>query len=118
MKEKCLKETAMELLETLCRNIPSGLRVRTEAAANFIVLSELADILVREFGAKRVRLDAASEEDDGTISVDTDEVTFERGCSHPFFEYIKYADFLNFLETSDGLLRVTFGVKDLVVDEE
>lgn len=118
MKEKCLKETAMKLLEALCQNLPTGFRVRREAAANFIVLSELADVLAQEFGAKRVRLDAASETDAGTIFVDTDEVIFEKGCSHPFFEYIKYAEFLNFSETSDGSLRITFGVKDLVVSEQ
>lgn len=107
----------MELLEALCENIPSGFRVQKESATNFIVLSELADILLREFGTQKVTLDAASELNDGTIFVDTDEVIFENGCSHPFFKYIKYADFLTFSKTSDGLLRVAFGVKDLVVQE-
>jgi len=118
VKPKSIKETAMELLETLGQNLPCGFQVRREAAANFIVLGELADVLVQEFGAKRVRLDAASESDAGTILVDTDEVIFEKGCSHPFFEHIKYAEFLNFSETPDGLLRVKFGVRDLVVCRE
>lgn len=118
MERKSIKETAMQLLEELCKNVPLGYSVQKDAAFKYINLAELADALIDEFGADNIFLDAASETDDGFIYVDTDEVIFEHGRTHPFFEYIKSADFLNFLKGDNGSLRIKFGVKGLVALSE
>ena len=118
MVQKSMRETAMGLLDKLCENVPLGYSVHKDAALKYIKLAELADILVEEFGSSKVTMDAASDLTDGIIHFDTDEVIFEHGRSHPFYEYIKSSDFLSFSNAGNDQLRITFGVKDLVVKDE
>lgn len=115
---KRIQQTALELLEELCKNVPLGYHVEKDAAARYIHLAELTDVLIEEFGSSKVSLDAASEMDHGFIHFDTDELIFEHGRSHPFYEYIKSSDFLSFSNPGNDQLRITYGVKNLVMPDE
>lgn len=93
----------------------SGYKVDAAAQKRFMTLCELADILDEEFCADGVQISAEPNGKHGVICVDTDEVVFEYGRSHKFFEFVKSADFLSFSKTKSGMLRISFGVKDLWV---
>lgn len=93
----------------------SGYKVDTDAQKRFMTLCELADILDEEFCAGGIQINADPNGKHGVICVDTDEVVFEHGRSHKFFEFVKSADFLSFSKTKSGMLRISFGVKDLWV---
>jgi len=93
----------------------SGYKVDADAQKRFMTLCELADILDEEFCADGIQINAEPNGKHGVICVDTDEVLFEHGRSHKFFEYVKSADFLSFSKTKSGMLRFSFGVKDLWV---
>lgn len=92
-----------------------GIKLNRDAEKKFYSLCELADIIDEEFGSDKIRIGVDDSGTYGVISVDTDEVVFENGRSHQFFEYLKFADFLSFSKTKSGLLRIQFGVKNLWV---
>lgn len=93
----------------------SGYKIDADVQKRFITLCELADILDDEFCADKIQINVEPNGKHGVICVDTDEVVFEHGRSHKFFEFVKSADFLSFSKTKSGMLRVSFGVKDLWV---
>lgn len=95
--------------------VGSGYKVDADALKRFMTLCTLADILDEEFCADRIQINAEPNGEHGAICVDTAEVLFEHGRSHMFFELVKSADFLSFSKTKSGMLRISFGVKDLWV---
>lgn len=105
---------AKHMIDKFTKAYPNQ-KVDVAAQKRFFLLCELADILDEEFCADRIQINAEPNGRHGVICVDTDEVLFEHGRSHKFFEYVKSADFLSFSKTKSGMLRVSFGVKDLWV---
>lgn len=94
----------------------SGKHKLDEAARDrFLTLCDLTEIIADEFGAEEIQFRIKPEDQCGEIFFETDEFIFENGRSHPFFEYIKAADFLNISKAKSGMLKVRFGVKDLWV---
>ena len=47
------------------------------------------------------------------ISLCIDEVIFDFGREHPFFEYIKNADYLRFSKSKHDGLKIEYGVHDV-----
>nr|DAX24621.1 MAG TPA: hypothetical protein [Caudoviricetes sp.] len=92
-----------------------GVRVNTDSEARLFRLCDLADLLDDEFGSENIQVSVKPSELHGVVCVDTDEVLFDGGRSHLFFEYLKSSDFLHFSKTKSGMLRICFGVKDLWV---
>lgn len=93
----------------------SVLKVDINAESRLFRLCELADLLADEFGSEEIQVSVKPSELHGVICIDTDEVMFDAGRSHQFFEYLKSSDFLHFSKTKSGMLRVCFSVKDLWV---
>lgn len=104
------KDSAKFFLKRFLEKNPAY-TLNSGAVRKFEKLCELADLLDEEFGAKDIQV--RSEENFGVVSVDLFDVEFSRGRSHPFFEYIKSADFLNFSKGGEDTLRIQFGVRDL-----
>ncbi|WP_196032331.1 hypothetical protein [Flavonifractor plautii] len=110
--------TEMAAREKICEfgKKNQNLKVCRGAEERFLRLCELADVLGEEFGTEQIRVNIDNETSDGVICVDTDDLVFEYGRSHPFYEYIKQSDFLHFSKTKSGMLRTCFGVRGLWVE--
>ena len=106
---------AKNLLAKLAKANSQKHRVDAEVEKKFLHLCELADILGDEFGAEEIQIIAEPSGLHGLVFIDTDEVIFDNGRSHQFFEYLKSADLLGFSKTKTGMLRIRLGVKDLWV---
>lgn len=103
--------------EEMGKYIKRGFKTKIEAETKLLRLCELADLLKDEFDAEEVKVGVNPSEMYGIICVETDEVIFEDGRSHQFFDYLKLSDFLHFSKSDSGMLRICFGVKDLWVKQ-
>ena len=103
---------AYNIVEDYKKEYKEKFKLNVESYDRLFKLCKLAEILSEEFVAERVEVKARPEEVNGEVNILMDELIFEHGRSHEFFDCIKEADFLNFSKV-DGLLKVSFGVYDL-----
>ena len=76
--------------------------------AKLMTLCEFVDLYGAELGVKKMTIDANL----GRISLEMFDVIFDCGVTHPFFSYIKNAEYLSFKKANDGIC-VTLGVERL-----
>ena len=85
-----------------------------EAYTRFSRLCGLVDELASEFPGSFVKFKVLPELLDATVSVLVDDIEFQDGRSHPFFERIKDADSLTFVKSkADNKLEIKLGVYNL-----
>lgn len=115
MSSTSTQERASDALNKIVEREPHGYKIDTDVQKKFIALCELADVLDGEFNAEGVQINIEPSGVHGVVFVDVYDVVFEYGRTHRFFELVKSADFLSFSKTKSGMLRISFGVKDLWV---
>lgn len=76
--------------------------------AKLMKLCEFVDLCGEELGVEDMTIDAGL----GRISLKMFDVVFDHGTTHPFFSYIKYAEYLSFKKENDGIC-LTMGVERL-----
>ena len=107
------KKMTHEIVESCKNKYKEKFKLNVESYDRLFKLCELAEILYKEFSAEDTEIKAFPEEINGEIIIVVEELVFDLGRSHQFFNYIKEADFLNFSKTTDGFLKISFGVYDL-----
>jgi hypothetical protein len=86
-----------------------------EAFDRLLSLCDFADAFAEEILADSIDIKLSPDNVTCTVFVNTDEIIFEHGRSHVFFERIKAADFLGFSKGKKGMLQMRFGVNNLWV---
>lgn len=94
-----------------------GLACSTDESAleRLLLLSDLTDSLADEFDAEKVSYIVDPKIKHGYVIMEVIDLVFSNGRSHYFFDGIRDADFVGFDKSSNGELRVSFGVKNLWV---
>lgn len=115
MPETSVKAVAQDVLGQFSNFVAGKYELVEPAKTRFLSLCDLADMMDEEFGSDDISIEVEPTGLSGTICFDTDEVTFEYGQSHPFFQYIRCADLVRFSKSEDSMLRIQFIVKDLWV---
>ena len=107
---------AVEARKRIEREYEGEFRAVTKHYNRFIQLCVLTDILGNE--VKGGSADIIVSPDCGFAKVElyVDDIVFDYGREHPFFEYIKNADFLRFSKSKHDGLKIEYGVNDLWVD--
>ena len=97
--------------EMLNENMPAeAANISTDIRAKLVRLCELVDVLNDEEGVEQVAV--AYEKNPSLISfiIDVDELVFQNGRAHSFFEYIKSANVMSFSKSSNDGISVKLGV--------
>jgi hypothetical protein len=110
------QETARNLIDSYSAEYGGKYCINTEAYQRLLRLCDFADAFAKDCLADTVGINAIPSQLSGTVYINTDEVIFEHGRSHMFFDRIKDADFLGFSKAKNGMLQVRFGVNNLWVE--
>jgi len=109
------QEIAHDLIEDYRIKYEDKYDLNAEQHRKILCLCRLVDTLSDEFSASAIDIQVAPNDVCGAIHLYTDELIFEHGRSHQFFDDIKEADFLSFSKSKSGELQLRFGVNDLWV---
>lgn len=112
MVNSTTRENALEYLET-CVEQQSGYELSLYGKERLLHICDLVDLLYAESEGNKVEIYVDPSKTFGMVFLYVSDIILQGGRTHPFFEFGKFSDYIDFKKSAKNEIRVGFMVKNL-----
>ena len=105
--------TFKEVCNTYLSEYPGEYALSESGVRKMVQLCGLVDLLAAQCDSDDAFFEVSPSDLHGSVVIHVDDLVFERGRSHPFFELVRNADALSFRSVNGEILEVRFTVQNL-----